>query len=105
MPKIPTTKPIAASKRMILPTKGEQLAEHLTSIAMLRGLYYTALYDKLGENLKLFGVSMDEEFTDVLWARTAIQGHTIKLQINKAELLNLIDGNGQTLAIPKELKL
>lgn len=105
MPKIPTTKPVAASKRMIVPTKGELLAEHLTSIAMLRGLYYTALYDKLGENLKLFGVSVDEEFTDILWARTAIQGHTIKLQINKAELPNLMDGNGQTLDLPRNLRL
>jgi hypothetical protein len=101
MPKIPTAK----SKQVFLPTKGEELAEHLTSIAMLRGLYYTALYDKLGENLKLFGISVDDEFTDVLWARTAIQGHTIKLQINKAELPNLIDGNGQTLDIPKKLRL
>lgn len=99
MPKIPTAKP-----KPILPTKGEQLADHFSDIAMLRGLYYTALYDKLGENLKLFGVSVDEEFTDVLWARTAVQGHTIKLQINKGERLNLIDGNGQTLDIPKKLR-
>jgi hypothetical protein len=76
----------------------------MSDIAMMRGLYYTALYDKLGENLKLFGVSVDEEFTDVLWARTAVQGHTIKLQINKGERLNLIDGNGQTLDIPKKLR-
>ncbi len=101
MPKIPTAK----SKQVFLPTKGEDLAEHLTSIAMVRGLYYGALYDKLGENLKLFSVSMDDEFTDVLWARTAIQGHTIKLQITKEEMLNLFDGNGQTLDIPKGLKL
>jgi hypothetical protein len=101
MPKIPTARKQAALE----PTKGELLAEHLTTIAMLRGLYYTALYDKLGENLKLFGVSMDEEFTDVLWARTAVQGHTVKLQINKAELLDLIDGNGLTLDIPKKLRL
>jgi hypothetical protein len=51
MPKIPTAKLKQATP---VPTKGEQLAEHLSIIAMTRGLYYTALYDKLGENLKLF---------------------------------------------------
>ena len=81
------------------------LAEHLSIIATQRGLYYTALYDKLGENLKIFSVSMDEEFTDVLWAMTSIQGHIIKLRILKADLLDLMDGNGQTLDIPKPLKL
>jgi hypothetical protein len=101
MPKIPTAK----SKVVFDKTKGDMLAEHLTNIAMVRGLYYTALYDKLGENLKLFSVSVDEEFTDVLWARTAIQGHTIKLRVTKDELLDLMDGNGLTLAIPKHLKL
>ena len=81
------------------------LAEHLSIIATQRGLYYTALYDKLGENLKIFSVSMDEEFTDVLRAMTSIQGHIIKLRILKADLLDLMDGNGQTLDIPKPLKL
>jgi hypothetical protein len=77
MPKIPTAK----SKQVFVPTKGEELAEHLTGIAMMRGLYYTALYDKLGENLKMFSVVLDIEFPDVLWGRTSIQGHTIMLQI------------------------
>ena len=66
MPKIPT----ARRQSALEPTKGELLAEHLTGIAMLRGLYYTALYDKLGENLKLFGVSVDTDCDNELWART-----------------------------------
>jgi hypothetical protein len=91
MPKIPTAKP-----KPILPTKGEQLADHFSDIAMLRGLYYTALYDKVGENLKVFTVSVDEEFTDVLWLRTSIQGYITKIRLVKDDLLHLIDGNGQT---------
>jgi hypothetical protein len=101
MPKIPTARKQASP----LPTKGEQLAEHLSTIAMVRGLYYTALYDKLGENLKIFAVVLDIEFEDVLWGRTSIQGHTIMLQIRKDDLLDLIDGNGMTLDIPKKLRL
>ena len=100
MPKIPTAKP-----KPIPPAKGEELAEHLTTIAMVRGLYYTALYDKVGENLKVTSVSMDEEFTDLLWARTQIQARVIKLRIAKDDLLDFIDGNGQTLDIPKKLRL
>jgi hypothetical protein len=100
MAKIPTAK-----SRPLRPTKGEMLAEHFSIIAMQRGLYYTALYDKIGENLKVSGASVDEEFTDVLWARTAIQGHVIMLRIAKDDLLDFMDGNGQTLDIPKRLKL
>jgi hypothetical protein len=85
--------------------KGELLAEHLSIIAMERGLYYTALYDKVGENLKIFSASVDEEYPDELWLRTAIQGHIIKLRILKDDLLDFMDGNGQTLDIPKHLKL
>jgi hypothetical protein len=67
MPKIPTAKMKQASP---VPSKGEELAEHLTNIAIMRGLYYTALYDKLGENLKIFSVAVDEDYADDLWART-----------------------------------
>ena len=101
MPKIPT----ARRQSALEPTKGELLAEHLTGIAMLRGLYYTALYDKLGENLKLFGVSVDTDCDNELWARTQIQGHPIKLRIVRDDLLHLMDGNGQTLDLPKKLRL
>jgi hypothetical protein len=59
----------------------------------------------VGENLKIFSVSVDEEFSDILWVRTSIQGHIIKLWIGKDDLLDFIDGNGQTLDIPKGLKL
>lgn len=101
MPKIPT----ARKQTSLVPTKGEQLADHLSDIAMLRGLYYTALYDKVGENLKVFTVSVDEEFTDVLWLRTSIQSYIVKIRIVKDDLLHLIDGNGQTLDLPKKLRL
>jgi hypothetical protein len=100
MAKIPTAK-----SKLLLPTKGESLADFLSNLAIVRGLYYTALYDKVGENLKIFSASIDEEFTDVLWVRTAIQGHIIKLRVLKDDLLDFIDGNGQTLDIPERLKL
>ena len=102
MPKIPTAKP---KQTAVLPTKGEQLAEHLTIMAMQRGLYYTALYDKLGENLKIFGVTVDGDYDDELWARTQVQGRPVKVRIAKDDLLHLMDGNGQTLDIPKKLRL
>ena len=81
------------------------LAEHLSHIAITRGLYYTGFYDKLGENLKIFNIALDAESSDALWLRTSIQGHIIELRITKEDLLDLIDGNGLTLNIPKNLRL
>jgi hypothetical protein len=101
MPKIPTAK----SKVVFEKTKGDLLAEHLSNVAIMRGLYYTALYDKIGENLKIFSVAVDEDYADELWARTAIQDYIIKIRMARDDLLHLIDGNGQTLDLPKKLRL
>jgi hypothetical protein len=91
---MPKLKPLFVSKE-------KSIADYLSIVAIQRGLYLTALYDKLGENLKVRSVTVDHD-TGGYWLLTGIQGYAVRIRIFEDSLSELMDGNGQAVEIPKQ---
>jgi hypothetical protein len=97
MPKIP--QPAYREKTL---SKTQRIANHLSAVACDRGLYFTALYDKVGKNLKVTKVTPGESIVrQGFWLRCNIQGDIVKLLIFTDQFEHLMDGNGQLVELPK----